>query len=169
MTFRDYQGTRRVLGIDSGLIPVPSAADKTGNLSDVASQLTGTVTGGAWANAFSQELGYPVPQGEAYYTGGCSTASQCVFPGAAIPQSAFSAPAKNLLQDIPSPNVGSNFSTSAYEETLRDDKGSVRLDANTRFGMLTGCFSAQGFQVGPDTAGNRGARTSHRGCRADWI
>src|SRR5438132_722747 len=32
--FGDYQGTRRVVGVDTGLILVPSVADKTGNVSD---------------------------------------------------------------------------------------------------------------------------------------
>src|SRR5208337_4517560 len=115
--FTDYQATRTVVGIDSGLIPVPSPADKTGNLADVASQLTGNVTGAFWANTLAQELGYPVSAGEAYYTSGCSTTSQCVFPGAVIPQSAISAPAKYLLKYIPSPNVGADYSSSAYKET----------------------------------------------------
>ena len=35
--FTDYQGTRMVNGLDSGVISVPSAQDQTGNLSDVAS------------------------------------------------------------------------------------------------------------------------------------
>ena len=145
--FTDYQATRTVVGVDSGLIPVPSAADKTGNLADVADQLTGTVNGGFWANTLSQELGYPVTAGEPYYTSGCSTTSQCVFPGAVIPQSAFSAPAKNLLQYIPSPNVGADFSSSAYKQTLHDNKGSARLDANTRFGMLSGYYFIDDFAL----------------------
>ena len=41
--FSDYQGTRQIQGTDTGLIPVPSAADRSGNLADLASALTGTV------------------------------------------------------------------------------------------------------------------------------
>src|SRR5216684_487646 len=37
--FGDYQGTRTSQGIDTGLIPVPSAANRTGNLSDQADSL----------------------------------------------------------------------------------------------------------------------------------
>src|ERR1700683_3445711 len=46
------------------------------------------------------------------------------FPnGDVIPQSAWSAPTKNLLQYIPAPNQpNGTFSTSAYDETLLDDK-----------------------------------------------
>jgi hypothetical protein len=46
---------------------------------------------------------------------------------------AWSAPARELLKYIPAPNIGSNlFATSAYPETVRDDKGRRRIDANTR-------------------------------------
>src|SRR5271156_2482978 len=34
--FADYQGTRSTQGVDTGQIPVPSAQDRTGNLSDIA-------------------------------------------------------------------------------------------------------------------------------------
>ena len=58
----------------------------------------------------------------------------------AIP-SAWSAPAKNLLQYIPQPNVGANtFATSAYNETLRDDKGAYRLDYNSHWGLLSAYY-----------------------------
>lgn len=43
--FGDYQGTRNIQGIETGLLPVPSVADRTGNLSDLASSLTGNVKG----------------------------------------------------------------------------------------------------------------------------
>ena len=36
--FADYQGTRQTQGIDTGNISVPSNADRTGNLSDLAAQ-----------------------------------------------------------------------------------------------------------------------------------
>lgn len=121
--FVDYQGTRNIIGQDTGDILVPSAAARAGDLSGEAQQLTGTVGGSFWANTLSQELGYPVSAGEPYYVSGCSSSAQCVFPNAIIPQSAFSAPARHLLQYIPLPNSGPYFTTSAYNETLRDDKG----------------------------------------------
>jgi len=73
--FTDYQGTRLVQGVDSGLIAVPSAQDRTGDLSDVSSLRTQTnqqgkplytVAGSGWASTLSQELGYPVTAGEPY-------------------------------------------------------------------------------------------------------
>jgi hypothetical protein len=134
--FADYQGTRNIVGQDTGDIPVPPAAERGGDLSAIANQLTGMVGGSFWANTLSQELGYPVAAGEPYYVAGCSSTAQCVFPNALIPQSAFSAPTQHLLQYIPLPNSGPFFTTSAYSQTLRDDKGGVRYDENTRWGML---------------------------------
>ena len=139
--FTDYQGTRQVQGVDTGLILLPSMADRSGNLADVANQLTGAVNGGFWANTLSQELGYTVTAGEPYYTSGCTTTTQCVFPNAVIPQSAFTAPTNALLKYIPPPNFGTNeFTTSAYDYTLRDDMGSGRFDANSRLGMVAGYY-----------------------------
>jgi hypothetical protein len=106
--FVDYQGTRLTEGIDTGLITVPSLADRAGDVGDLASQLTGQVNGQTLAATLSQKLGYTVTPGESYYTANCTSTSQCVFPGAMIPQSVWSGPAKNLLRYIPLPNVGSN-------------------------------------------------------------
>jgi hypothetical protein len=139
--FADYQGTRLTQGIDTGQIPVPSMQDRMGNLIDLASSLTGTVTGQYWANLLSQKLGYSVSPGEPYYTAACATASQCVLPNAVIPISAWSSPAKRLLQYIPQPNVSANtFSTSSENERLRDDKGAYRLDGNSRWGLLSAYY-----------------------------
>ncbi|MGH9327613.1 MAG: TonB-dependent receptor domain-containing protein [Terriglobia bacterium] len=145
--FTDYQGQRETVGVDSGLIPVPSAAEKQGDMAGVASELTGTVTGSYWANLLSQQLGYPVAAGEPYYTPGCASTAACVLPGAVIPQRAFSSPASKLLHYIPNPNFGSNFTTSAYPETLGDDKGSTRIDANTRLGMLSGYYFIDNYAL----------------------
>jgi hypothetical protein len=152
--FGDYQGTRSTQGIASGQISVPSSQDRTGNLSDLATPsnnvfvtrgangntIPTTVSGPYFANLLSQALGYPVSQGEPYYTPGCTSAT-CVLPGAVIPQSAWSAPAMNLLKYIPSPNnANGTFSTSAQNLTLRDDKAAYRLDANTRWGLLSAYY-----------------------------
>jgi hypothetical protein len=124
--FTDYQGTRTTQGISTGSITVPSLAQRTGNFGD----LTGSVSGPYFASLLTAKLGYTVTSGEPYTS---------VFPTGNIPQGAWSAPGKNLLQYIPQPNVSANqFSTSAYAQTVRDDKGSVRVDANTRLGQLSG-------------------------------
>jgi hypothetical protein len=73
--FGDYQGTRTSQGIDTGLIPVPSAANRTGNLSDQADSLTGSVSGPYLANLLSGRLGYGVSADEPYYTPGCASPS----------------------------------------------------------------------------------------------
>ena len=143
--FVDYQGTRQIIGQSTGLVPVPSAADRQGNLSDVASQLTGTVTGGYWAQQLSQKLGYTVTPGEAYYTPGCTLSSNCVFPNAVIPQSVITTPSQNLLKYIPLANNGSFYSTSSANETLHGDKGSFRLDYSGRFGMISGYYFIDDF------------------------
>jgi Carboxypeptidase regulatory-like domain len=144
--FSDYQGTRQIQGTDTGLIAVPSLQDRTGNLSDQASSLTGSVSGSYWANLLTQKLGYGVYAGEPYYTPGCTSPSQCVLPNATIPQYAWSAPALNLLKYIPLPNTGVNtFSTSAYDQLLNDDKIGERVDANTGWGSIFGYYSLDNY------------------------
>jgi hypothetical protein len=143
--FTDYQGTRQIVGQSTGLVPVPSAADRQGNLSDIASQLTGTVTGGYWAQQLSQKLGYTVTPGEAYYTPGCTLNTNCVFPNAVIPQSVTTTPSQNLLKYIPLANSGAYYSTSSANQTLHDNKGSFRLDNNSRFGMISGYYFIDDF------------------------
>ncbi len=146
--FGDYQGTRQILGESTGLVLVPSAADHTGNLSDIASQLTGNVTGGNWASRLSQELGYPVTQGEPYYLPGCTVNTACVFPNAIVPQSAITIPSSNLFKYIPLPNDGPNFTTAADNATLKDDKGGIRIDyggADSRSGMISGYYFLDDF------------------------
>jgi hypothetical protein len=146
--FADYQGTRLTEGVDTGQIPVPSLQDRTGDLLDLASSLTGKVTGQYWASLLSQELGYPVSRGESYYVPGCTSSSQCVLPNGVIPTSAWSAPAKHLLQYIPQPNVGANtLATSAYDQTLRDDKGAYRLDYNSHWGLLSAYYFLDNYSL----------------------
>jgi hypothetical protein len=113
-----------------------------------------TVSGPYVAATLSQKLGYTVQSGEAYYfsgptaqnpTGGpCASrdpVTGCVFPNATVPTSAWVAPGTNLVKYIPSPNIGNNlFATSAYNKTLRDDKGAHRLDGNTRWGLMSAYY-----------------------------
>src|ERR1700728_452502 len=65
--FGDYQGTRSSQGIDTGLIAVPSLAERTGDLSSIASQLTGVVSGSYIAGILQKELNYPVTAGVSCY------------------------------------------------------------------------------------------------------
>jgi hypothetical protein len=133
--FTDYQATRTTQGISTGNISVPSLAERSGVFND----LTGTVSGPYLASLLSSKLGYAVTSGEAYNS---------VFPTGVIPQSAWSAPGKSLLQYIPQPNSGSSqFSTSGYAQTVRDDKGSLRIDANTRAGQVSGYYFVDDYRL----------------------
>jgi hypothetical protein len=158
--FGDFQGTRQSQGVDTGLIPVPSLANRNGDLSDSTDSLTGSVGGPYLAGLLSQKLGYPVSTGTPYYTPGCVRNTQCVFPNAVIPQRVWSAPANHLLQYIPRPNFGdSTFTTSSQGKILRDDKGSFRIDANTeRYGALSGYYYIDDYNLdNPYPVGQGGA------------
>ena len=157
--FTDYQGTRSSQGIDTGQISVPSVNERLGNLSGLASSLTGTVDGTYWAGLLSQRLGYPVYQDEPYYTPGCVNSSQCVFPNAQIPTTAWATPARRLLQYIPLPNNSNGtFSTAAFNETLHDEKGAMRVDANTRWGALSAYYFVDDYSLNnPYPTGQGGA------------
>jgi len=128
--FADYQGTRLTQGIDTGEIPVPSLAERAGNFGGFSGQV------GGLANLLSQE-GYAVTP---------TTPLSSAFPGGIIPQQIWSAPAQHLLQYIPAPNnPNDTFSTSSYNQTLNDDKGALRVDATTRWGMLSAYYFLDGW------------------------
>ena len=148
--FVDYQGTRQTVGVDTGLIPVPTAADRTGNLTDATSALTGVVNGTYFASVLSQKLGHTVVAGESYYyVSGCTTSAQCALPNAIIPQNAFSLPAQHLLQYIPTPNSsdGLSFSTSSQKQSLGDNKGAFRLDYDSRLGRLSAYYFLDNYNL----------------------
>ncbi len=145
--FADYQGTRQTLAPTANQ-QMPSVENFSGNFADSAGSLTGSVSGPYWANVLSTRLGgQPVANGEPYYFPGCTSAT-CVFPNASIPQQAWGPVATNMLALglIPQPNSANNFyETSAYPQTLRDDKGGLRIDQNTRYGALFGYYFADDY------------------------
>lgn len=157
--FADYQGTRMTQGVETGLISVPSLQNRAGDFSDIASSLSGSVNGQYWADLLSQKLGYAVHPGEPYYTRGCVSSALCVLPNAQIPERAWSAPAKALLPFIPKPNHGGGtFSTSAYNQNLRDDKGAIKIDGNTRWGTLSAYYFSDDYRMdNPYPTGQGGA------------
>jgi hypothetical protein len=158
--FGDYQGTRQSQGVDTGLFAVPTVSNRSGNLANMADSLTGAVNGPYLASLLSQKLGYNVSANEPYYVPGCTTPAQCVFPNAVIPQRAWSAPAQNLLQYIPVPNIGDGtFSTASEGKILRDDKGSFRVDANTsRWGLMSAYYFVDDYNLNnPYPTGQGGA------------
>jgi len=153
--FGDYQGTRNTQGVETGLLPVPSLADRTGDLSDLRSSLTGHVNGSYLANLLTQRLGYGVTPGEAFFasptsgTTGCTSSASCVFPNAVIPPSVWSIPAQRLLQYLPLPNIGSNeYSNASLAQRLGDGKGSARVDAQTtRLGALSAYYFLDAYHL----------------------
>jgi hypothetical protein len=166
--FADYQGTRTNEGVETGDISVPSLQDRAGNLSDQTASFVTTdahgntiptkVSGPYLAGILSQQFRYAVSAGEPYYTAGCATNSSCVFPHAIIPMSAWSAPALALLPYIPSPNIGRDqYATSAYPQTVRDDKSSERIDANIgRWGQLSTYYFFDDYRLDNPYPGQQG-------------
>jgi hypothetical protein len=147
--FADYQGTRQIIGAPQNY-PVPSVPDRSGNLSDVEALLTGSVGGSSFASVLNQRmnLGNTIFNGEPYYFAGCANQSQCVFPNAVIPTTAWDPVAVNMLQYIPSPTGGGpNFSTSAFNESLTDNKGGIRIDASLGKHALFAYYFADKYNV----------------------
>lgn len=183
--FSDYQGTRTNQGISTGKIPVPTLADRSGNLADEASLFETGCNGGPCTvsrcdvastclateltNSLTAATGSPVTvrpatastPGEPYYFSGCKSYVDCVFPNGVFPQAAWSAPARHLLQYIPTPTdiVHSTFSTGSQSEIVRDDKGSIRADTGTtRWGQLSAYYFYDNYKVNnPYPTGQGGA------------
>jgi hypothetical protein len=133
--FADYQGTLTNQGVSTGNISVPTADQRSGNFND----LIGSVSGPYLASLLTEKLGYVVTFGEAYSS---------VFPGGIISQNAWSAPGKDLLQYIPSPNVStSQYSTSTFAQTVRDDKSSIRIDTSNRLGQISAYYFIDDYNL----------------------
>jgi len=157
----------------SGFNPLGFCGAQTDPVTHIVYELPCTVSGPGVAAELSSKLGQPVASGEPYYfsgnyidpatvheaSGTCASSSACVFPGATVPPSAWIAPGTNLLQYIPKPNnPNGTFSTSAFNQTLRDDKGAYRLDANTGWGLVsTYYFLDDWSQNNPYPVGQGGA------------
>jgi Carboxypeptidase regulatory-like domain len=131
--FTDYQGTRQVQGASTGLLQLPTAAQR-GGVFDPSTFVDGsgnptTVKGAYWAQTLSTRLGYTVTNGEPYSTPSCADTTECVFPGGAIPTSGFSKPAVGILPYIPlgDPITGL-YSNNSQKNNIRDDKFGQRVD-----------------------------------------
>jgi hypothetical protein len=72
----------------------------------------------------------------------------------------------NLLKYIPTPNIGTDlFATSAYPETVRDDKAGARFDANTRFGQLSAYYFVDNYRLdNPYPRGSGGSQHTRLRC-----
>jgi len=147
--FSDYQGTRQVQGAETGLVTVPTSAQRQGNFDPSVFTTTNsagqtvptTIDGPYWAQVLSQRLGYAVTQGEPYSVAGCTSTAQCVFPGGVIPQAAWAPPASHILAYIPTatlPGDLNNYSNNSQRNIANDDKIGERVDFNNK---LTGNWS----------------------------
>jgi Carboxypeptidase regulatory-like domain len=151
--FTDYQGTREVQGAETGIVNLPSAAQRQGNFGPGV--LTGSVDGGLaancpagiapcidWPSRLSARLGYTVTSGEPYdfgpkpgFPNGCTSTADCVFPGGVIPQSAWSPAAVGILPYIPAPNLdpaAGTYSDNSQRNRVVDNKIGERVDFNNR-------------------------------------
>ena len=176
--FADYQGTRTTEGISTGEIPVPTLDARSGNLLGEAQLFETGCNGGPCtvsscantstclatqlSNSLSTATGSPVTvsAGEPYYTAGCASYANCVFPNATFPMGAWAAPAQHLVQYIPAPNIGGSvFATGSESELVRDDKGSIRADTGTtRWGQLSAYYFYDNYHVNnPYPTGQGGA------------
>jgi len=144
--FSDYQGTRQITGASSGLVPVPTQAQRNGNFNptDLSGTVqsnpcpTGATCGLNWEQELTARLGYAVKAGEPYSFPGCNNTDPttgCVFPGGVIPQMAWAKPAVGILPYIPVGNidpVNGVFSDASQRNTVRDDKIGERVDFNNQ-------------------------------------
>jgi hypothetical protein len=150
--FGDFQGTQMAQGEPSGEILVPTTAELNGDFSDpsLASSLTGCVSGPYLAGILGQSLGTNVQAGDPYWptSTGCTAQRPAVFPNSMIPKQAWSSPAVNLVKYIPGPNLpDGEFSTNSQNETLRDFKGAIRIDANSRWGRISGYYGIDDYSL----------------------
>jgi len=161
--FADYQGNRVIQAVPNTIAGAPSAATLSGDFSGIASSLTGTVNGPAWASQLTSQLGYTVSPGENYYTAGCTTTAQCVFPKAQLSPSGFNPISQHLLSYILPAAPGSitaggtgTFSTSSEAINLHDNKFSGRIDANTgALGLATAYYYFDRYnRIDPYWSGN---------------
>jgi hypothetical protein len=138
--FGDYQGNRETTGVVEST-EVPTNAEITGNLSDRAGNLTGSVSSNAFAAQLTSQLGYTVTAGEPYYTSGCASTTTCVFPNALIAPSKWAPPVAHLLKYLPATNTTISgipeWQGTSGNSLVHDNKGSGRVDATTGIGQLS--------------------------------
>ncbi len=173
--FADYQGQRTIQGIETGIVSVPSLANRDGDFSDSTNtfaiittlpsgqqvSVPTTVNGPYLAQILSTRLGYSVSQSEPFYVQGCDSSSLCVFPNALIPQRAWGNAPAHMLQYIPMPNLGANeFSSGAAKYTIDDNKASGRLDFNSnRYGASSIYYFQDQYNLDNPYPGGLGGAT----------
>src|SRR5277367_1911366 len=173
--FADYQGNRVIQAIPQTIAGAPSAATEGGDFSGIAANfdpLVGgvptptLVNGSAWASQLDTQLNQPagtfIPGVTPYYTPGCTSYTQCVFPNAQLPTTSFNPISSNLLPYVlpangaidPSSGTGT-YSTSSGAVNLSDNKFSGRLDANSHVGLLSAYYYFDRYNlINPYWSGN---------------
>ena len=135
--FTDYQGTRETRGVSSGLVTLPSAAQRSGvftpaHFSDPEGNPM-VVNGSYWASVLSKRLGYNVQRERAIQPAELRQHGDLRFPGRSYSAARILAPARGTLKFIPLPNAGVNqFVTSGQNRKVIDDKAGQRVDILTQ-------------------------------------
>ncbi len=162
--FGDYQGTRVAEGIDTGLISVPTVAERAGDFSGESSALTGRVGGPYLAQRLSQKLGYNGDAGRAVYHGGvhesfAMRAAGSEDSGGGVVAGGGEFDWVRAASEWTGKWGRGTFSTSAAEQAIRDDKGALRVDWNTRMGSIAGYYLLDDYTVDvPIQRGQAGRR-----------
>ncbi len=128
-----------------------------------------------WSQVLTNRLGYQVQPGEAYFnpstvldpadfpnqpictTQDVSQPNHCVFPNGVIPKGAILGLSNNLLPFFPTVSSaaaianGSDLFTSSLPQRLHDDKGAIRIDDNTRFGVISGYYFLDDYTLNNPT------------------
>jgi hypothetical protein len=139
--------------VDANGNPVASTVNGSGwaNTLGTARGLTGTFSGEPYyynTSYIDPNSIDPNTGAGTFYPSNCTTTAQCVFPNLMVPKTAWSpvAVAMTNLGLIPQPNSANNFyDSSSYKQNLRDDKGGIRIDQNSRYGTLFGYYFADDY------------------------
>ena len=125
--FADYQGTRTNQGVSTGNISVPTVAERSGDFNDLTGSVSGpylAVAAHAEARAMRSQSGEPLHQ----------RLSQRHHSAERLVR-----PRQRPAEYIPSAqHQRKPIFHLSFAQTVRDDKGSVRIDANSRFGQISG-------------------------------
>ena len=109
-------------------------------MSDVASQLTGTVNGAAWANTLSQRFGYPCHRRRAVLHQRLHQHRSMRIPQCRDSSVRIQYTRQVLMKYIPLPNVGSASPLRPTRKRWGTTKPARRIDGNTRLGMVSGYY-----------------------------
>ena len=171
--FPDSSGNVNALSLFQGAYAANGSCSKT------ACAGANQVNGQAWADTLSMRLygvtGMVQP-GEDYFdptspnvldpkllNPTCTNTSQCVFPNGIVPKNAILPLSLNALPFFPSvtsttaTQTGTDLFTSALSKRLRDDKGAIRIDDNTRFGAISAYYFMDDFTLANPTPSDIGA------------